>query len=81
MQPVSIAVDASNWSLYKTGTFSNCGASLNHGVLLVAVTEAGVWTVKNSWGTGWGEQGFIQLAAGNTGGLANAASYPTGASK
>jgi len=74
-QPVAIAVDATNWSLYKTGVFSNCGTSLNHGVLLVGVSN-GVWTVKNSWGTTWGENGFIQLASGNTCGLANVASYP-----
>jgi len=32
--PVSICVDASNWSAYKSGTFSNCGTTnLNHAVL------------------------------------------------
>lgn len=75
-QPVSIAVDATNWSLYKSGVFSNCGTSLNHGVLLVAYTN-NTWLVKNSWGTTWGENGFIQLADGNTCGLANVASYPS----
>lgn len=75
-RPVSIAVDATNWSLYTGGVFSNCGTQLNHGVLLVAY-ENNVWTVKNSWGTSWGEQGYIRLADGNTCGLANVASYPT----
>lgn len=74
-QPVSVAVDATNWSLYSKGVFSNCGNSLNHGVLLVAI-EDGVWTIKNSWGPNWGQKGFIQLAAGNTCGVADVASYP-----
>ncbi|EWS74453.1 papain family cysteine protease (macronuclear) [Tetrahymena thermophila SB210] len=77
-QPLSIAVDASYWYLYNSGIFSNCGQNLNHGVLLVGFNSTeGSWLVKNSWGTSWGEQGYIRLADGNTCGLANAASYPT----
>jgi len=65
-RPVSVAVDASNWSGYKTGVFSNCGTAVNHGVLLVASTESS-WTIKNSWGGSWGENGgYIRLATGNT---------------
>jgi len=44
-------------------------------VLLVGF-ENGAWLVKNSWGTSWGESGYIRLANGNTCGLANTASYP-----
>jgi cathepsin L len=70
--PVSICVDASNWSTYKSGVFSNCGATnLNHAVLLVGYDDAGNWFVKNSWGTTWGASGFITLKSGNTCGLAN----------
>jgi len=70
--PVSICVDASNWSAYKSGVFSNCGATnLNHAVLLVGYNDSGAWIVKNSWGASWGTSGFITLAAGNTCGLAN----------
>jgi len=74
-RPVAVAVDATNWSAYKTGTFSNCATSLNHGVLLVGVA-ANIWRVKNSWGTGWGESGYIRLAAGNTCGICNQPSHP-----
>jgi C1A family cysteine protease len=74
-RPISIAVDATNWSSYKSGTFNNCGKQLNHGVLLVGVSDT-FWRVKNSWGTSWGESGFIKLATGNTCGLCNVASYP-----
>lgn len=69
--PVSICIDASNWSAYKSGVFSNCGTTnLNHAVLLVGYDDAGNWLVKNSWGTSWGQQGYITLAPGNTCGIA-----------
>lgn len=74
-RPISVAVDASNWSPYKSGVFSNCKTSLNHGVLLVGLTDQ-YWVIKNSWGTSWGANGFIWLARGNTCGVCNAASYP-----
>jgi C1A family cysteine protease len=75
-RPISVAVDATNWSPYKSGVFSNCKTSLNHGVLLVGVTDQ-YWKVKNSWGTTWGEAGYVRLARGNTCGICNVASYPT----
>jgi len=69
--PVSVCVDASNWGAYKSGVFSNCGKNLNHAVLAVGYADDGSWLVKNSWGTSWGEQGYIRLAAGDTCGVAN----------
>jgi len=53
-QPVSIACDAQNWSSYSGGIFSNCGTSLDHGILLAGYTSS-YWLVKNSWGASWGE--------------------------
>ena len=75
--PVSVAVDASNWSGYKGGVITKCGTSLNHGVTLVGVDYSGVLKIRNSWGGNWGEKGHIRLAKGNTCGVANASSYPT----
>ena len=70
-QPISVCLDASNWSLYKSGVFTNCHLTpLNHAVLLVGYEDSGAWIVKNSWGTSWGESGYIRLAAGNTCGIA-----------
>ena len=57
-----MTVDASNWSEYRSGVFTNCGKSINHAVLLVGIV-GGNWKIKNSWGTGWGESGFIRLGA------------------
>ena len=75
-RPVSVAVDATNWKDYKEGTFKDCSTSLNHGVLLVGSTDE-AWIIKNSWGLGWGNHGYINLATGNTCGICNsAATYP-----
>jgi len=83
MQPVSIAIEAdqSSFQMYKSGVFSGtCGQQLDHGVLLVgAGTDAGqdYWRVKNSWGAGWGDNGYIRMIRNkNQCGLANMASYP-----
>lgn len=75
-RPISVAVDASVWSQYRGGVLSSCGTSVNHGVLLVGATDA-FWKIKNSWGSGWGEQGFIRLARGNTCAVCSYPSYPS----
>jgi cathepsin L len=78
--PISIAVDANvYWQMYTGGVFDHmCNPSkLDHGVLLVGYASD-YWKVKNSWGSGWGENGYIRLTGpANTCGLANSASYPT----
>ena len=40
--PVAVAVDATNMGLYKSGIFTNCGTTLNHGVTLVGNDATGV---------------------------------------
>jgi len=75
-QPVSVGVDATNWAAYQTGIFSDCGTNSNHAALLVGQTDD-YWTIKNSWGTSWGESGYIRLAPGDTCGVCDNAWYPT----
>lgn len=75
-RPVSVAVDASVWSPYKSGILSNCGLNVNHGVLLIGATDE-YWKIKNSWGTSWGESGLIRLTRGNTCAICQYPSYPT----
>ncbi len=76
-QPVAVMVDARNWENYKGGIFSNCGEDLDHFVLVVGYGKD-YWLVKNSWGVNWGEHGYIKLAMGNTCGITEMASHPTG---
>lgn len=89
-QPVSIAVAAGNlpFQLYKSGVFDSptCGTALDHGVLVVgydtdAASGKKYWLIKNSWGTVWGDSGFMKLARGDKlgpgqCGLAMVPSYP-----
>lgn len=74
------------WSRVLQGVFNGmCGTTLNHGVAIVGygTTPEGInyWIVRNSWGTGWGEQGYIRMQRGINApeglcGLAMDASYP-----
>jgi len=75
--PLSVCVDANSWSSYTGGILSNCGTSVDHCVQVVGIdTAAGYWKVRNSWGTSWGESGFIRLAYGkNTCAIASDANY------
>jgi cathepsin L len=65
--PVAIAVDASTWSAYQGGIFSNCNQAnpdIDHGVVLVGYGEEQgqkYWLVRNSWSPSWGEKGYIRL--------------------
>jgi len=74
--PLSVCVDASSWSSYKSGIMTTCGKQTNHCVQAVGVdTAAGYWKVRNSWATSWGESGYIRLAYGKN--TCNIASDPT----
>jgi C1A family cysteine protease len=76
-RPIAVAVNATIMQSYKSGIFNNCsGTSVNHAVLLVGYTST-YWRIKNSWGTSWGESGYLRLAPGNTCNICNYASYPT----
>ena len=75
--PLSVAINAQQLQFYQYGVWNppDCARDifdLNHDVLLVGYgTEKGVngnepyWLIKNSWGTGWGTDGYFMLARGN----------------
>lgn len=64
--PLTVAVDASGWGWYVSGIFTCTSSSINHAVLLVGYDLNGNWKIKNSWGTNWGESGYIWLSPSGT---------------
>uniref|UniRef100_A0A8C8RTH3 Cathepsin S n=1 Tax=Pelusios castaneus TaxID=367368 RepID=A0A8C8RTH3_9SAUR len=84
--PIAVGIDARlrSFQHYRSGVYYDrrCSPSeINHAVLVVGYgVDRGVpyWLVKNSWGTRWGEQGYIRMAKnrGNHCGIASLASYP-----
>lgn len=88
--PVSVAIEADQtvFQFYHKGVLTGaCGTHLDHGVLLVGYgidIESGTpfWKVKNSWGTTWGEDGYVRMQrgkrwpAGGECGIASKASFP-----
>jgi C1A family cysteine protease len=61
-KPLSIGVDAEPWQFYSGGIFSKrCGTSIDHGVLAAGYNSE-YYLVKNSWGTSWGESGYIRVS-------------------
>ncbi|XP_051212909.1 cysteine protease 1-like [Lolium perenne] len=90
-QPVSVAIEAGGreFQLYESGVFTGrCGTQLDHAVVAVGygTEEDGreYWIVRNSWGPGWGEGGYVRMernasaTTGNVGkcGIAMYPSYP-----
>lgn len=60
--PLSVCLDASTWSSYVSGVMSVCSTTVNHCAQVVGVnTDEGYWKIRNSWGTSWGESGYIYL--------------------
>merc|ERR1719378_1359937 len=65
--PVSVAIEADQmaFQLYSGGVLS-------------VGYDSNSFKVKNSWGTSWGNNGYVQISqSGNTCGIHSDASYPT----
>ena len=83
--PISIAVYVNgNFQRYRSGIFSDntCTRQVNHGVILTGAQD-GYFNLRNSWGTSWGERGYMRISRSSTNpyGTCNCrqfASYPDG---
>jgi len=74
--PFSVLLDAHNLQFYKGGVWDGSGfngigrcstTNLDHAVLITGYgTDAGqqYWSVKNSWGASWGEEGYFRIMRG-----------------
>jgi len=69
--PVSVCVDASSWQSYEGGVLTSCGNNVDHCVQATGYTNyspeyngESAWNVRNSWGTSWGQNGYILVATG-----------------
>jgi cathepsin L len=64
--PVAISVAADKWFSYEDGIFNGCDKDsvIDHAVVAVGYGEEDgqkYWTIQNSWGQDWGEDGRIRL--------------------
>lgn len=86
LRPTSVALAANDaWQSYTGGilTEDNCpDAQLNHAVQATGygIDEKGVkyYIIRNSWGSGWGESGFLRIERGekyNTCGVLQCPAY------
>lgn len=94
-QPVSVGIEGGgfDFQFYGGGVFKGeCGFELDHAVTIIGfgVEEKDgngngngdeYWLVKNSWGTQWGEKGFMRIKRGGGAkqglcGIAMKPSYP-----
>lgn len=57
---------------YRSGLFRSCRrTTMNHGVLVIGydIDYRGrdYWIVKNSWGSDWGDEGYIWIPRSESG--------------
>jgi len=71
--PISTAVCVGpSFQSYTGGVFETDECTeVNHAVVLTGWDDTqgnnGVWILRNSWGTGWGEDGYMRIGYGISG--------------
>lgn len=87
-QPVSVAIEADTtyFQSYTSGvlTSSACGTNIDHAVAAVGygtdATAGGYYLVRNSWGTSWGQSGYVKIGQASGAGICGInqyVAYPT----
>jgi C1A family cysteine protease len=67
--PLNVYMDASAMYSYTGGIFDACNpnVNINHAVNIVGVNlNERYWIIRNTWGTQWGEEGYMRLALVST---------------
>lgn len=75
VKPNSVAIEADQpvFQQYTGGviTSSTCGTTIDHAVLAVGYgtdsTGQAYWLVQNSWGTSWGQNGYVMIGMSSSG--------------
>lgn len=82
--PVNVAVAAGNNAfMYYTGgiitSSDGCPTSIDHAIVAVGwgsdATDGDYYIVRNSWGTGWGESGYVRIQAASGAGVCGINQY------
>ena len=76
-QPNAVALDASQevYQQYTSGiiTTTACGTNIDHANLAVGYSVGTIagdyWIVQNSWGTDWGEKGYVKIGMASGAGI------------
>lgn len=70
-QPVAVSINAGPLKKYASGVYKSnlalpCKHEPNHWMLLVGYgrdeeKKRNFWKLQNSWGVGWGQQGYLYI--------------------
>lgn len=77
--PMSVCHNTGGWQSYSGGIMTSCGSGGGHCTQAVGYDSKGdYWIIKNSWGSSWGNSGYLYLKKGqNLCGISNHAGFPT----
>ena len=82
-QPVAVAIQAntSTFQYYTSGVITGtaCGTNIDHAVTAVGYgtdpTAGGYYIVRNSWGSSWGNSGYVWIGQASGAGVCGINQY------